>query len=72
MTWAAFAVFFSAWLVFAWFMTQFCLGWEAHDERAIKELRQRNAGRDATAEKAREVPARDGSSAGFETRGTVR
>ena len=65
MTWAAFAVFFSAWLVFAWFTTQFFLGWEAHDERAIKELQARNAGRDATAEKAREVPGTEAGSAGF-------
>jgi hypothetical protein len=65
MTWAAFALFFAAWLVFAWFMTHFVLGWEAHDERAIQELRQRNAGRDATAERAREVPASEGGSAGF-------
>jgi hypothetical protein len=65
MSWIAFALFFSVWLVFAWFMTHFCLGWEAHDERAIQELRARNASREATAERALEVPAIDGGSAGF-------
>jgi hypothetical protein len=65
MLWTAFALFFAVWLIFAWFATQFCLGWEAHDERAIQELTARNASRDATAERAREVPGTEAGSAGF-------